>query len=262
MAFTSTPPRTYDVFLSLRGIDTREGFTERLYQKLRWHKFDVFKDDEEPQKGIPISEKLLTAIEESKTAIIVMSPNFASSTWCLDELLKILECMEARNTVLPVFYDVDPSHVRHQLGTFAEAMVKHEQRIKVDKVQLWRDALTKLANFVGWTSKDYGSEAEVIDEIVEQVQNKVHPAITLLGSTEKLVGMDSELKKFIRLLEPEADDVCFLGIWGMVGIGKTTLARLVYERVSHNFQVSCFLANVKEVSEKQSLVHLQNQLLS
>lgn len=119
-----------------------------------------------------------------------------------------------------------------------------------------------MANFVGWTSKDYGFEVELLHKIVEQVQNKVHPALTLLGSKEKLVGIESELKTIIRHLEPETNDVRFLGICGMGGIGKTTLARLVYEKVSHNFQVSCFLADVKNVSKKLSLVYVQNQLLS
>ncbi|XP_050366190.1 toll/interleukin-1 receptor-like protein [Argentina anserina] len=237
MAFTFTPPRRYDVFLTFRGKDTREGFTERLYQKLRWHNLMVFKDDEVPERGMPISEKLLTAIEDSKTAIIVMSPNFASSTWCLDELLKILECMQARKAVFPVFYDVDPFHVRYQLGTFAETFKKHELRIKEDlpKVHLWRDALTTLTNFVGWTSKDYGLEAELIDGIVELMQSELYPTLTLSGSTEKLVGRDSQLRNFIAVLEPEAEDARLLGIDGGDGIGKTTLARLVYERVSHNF---------------------------
>ncbi|KAM5562364.1 disease resistance protein RUN1-like [Rosa sericea] len=241
MVFTSTPPRSYDVFLSFRGKDTREGFTESLYQKLRWHKFDVFKDNTEPKIGMPISEKLLTAIEESKTAVIVISQNFASSTWCLDELLKILECMEARKTVFPVFYDVDPSHVRHQLGSFEKAFRTHEQRPKQDllKVQLWRDALKKMANFVGWwTSKDHDSETKVLEKIVEEVHAKVNPVFTLSGSKDKLFGIESALKTIIGHLKPEVDDVLVLGIWGISGTG------------------------VKDISKTETIVHLQNQLLS
>lgn len=45
-------------------------------------------------------------------------------------------------------------------------------------------------------------------------------------------------------------------------MGKTTIARLVYERVFHNIEVSSFLANVREVSAKHGLVHLQKELLS
>lgn len=54
--------------------------------------------------------------------------------------------------VVPVFYDVDPSNVRKQNGSFAEAFARHEERLKVDKekVKKWREALTEAANSSGW----------------------------------------------------------------------------------------------------------------
>lgn len=147
----------YDVFLSFRGDDTRKGFTDHLYSALERHGILTFKDDPELQKGKSISPELFSAIQESRFALIVLSKNYASSTWCLDELLKILECMEARKTVLPIFYEVDPSDVRKQKGSFAEAFTKHEENLKNDlmKVQSWRDALTTVANLSGWDSKDW-----------------------------------------------------------------------------------------------------------
>ena len=48
-------------------------------------------------------------------------------------------------------------------------------------------------------------------------------------------------------------------VWG--GLGKTTLARVIYEKFSNDFEGSSFIANVREVSEKQSLLPLQKQLL-
>ena len=59
---------------------------------------------------------------------------------------------EIGTTVVPIFYDLDPSTVRKQTGTFAQAFAKHEERFKdsIEKVQTWRIALTEVANLKGW----------------------------------------------------------------------------------------------------------------
>nr|AEE43925.1 TIR-NBS-LRR resistance protein muRdr1A [Rosa multiflora] len=257
-------PWKYDVFLSFRGEDTRKGFTGYLYHELQRRGIRTFRDDPQLERGTAISPKLHTAIEQSRFAIVVLSPNYASSTWCLLELSKILECMEERGTILPIFYEVDPSHVRHQRGSFAEAFQEHEEKLGQGnkEVEGWRDALTKAASLAGWTSKDYRYETQLIREIVQALWSKVHPSLTVFGSSEKLFGMDSKLEEIDVLLDKEANDVRFIGIWGMGGIGKTTFARLVYQKISHQFEVCIFLANVRQVSATHGLVCLQNQILS
>ena len=58
------------------------------------------------------------------------------------------------------------------------------------------------------------------------------------------------------------NDVHFIGIWGMGGIGKTTIAQVLYDRIRCHFAGSSFLANVREKSGNGGLVTLQKQLLS
>ncbi|KAL6132233.1 hypothetical protein ACLB2K_070604 [Fragaria x ananassa] len=260
----SALPWKYDVFLSFRGADTRKGFTDYLYKELQRQGIMTFRDDPQLERGTVISPELLTAIEQSRFAIVVLSPKYATSTWCLLELSKILECMEERGAILPIFYEVEPSHVRHQRGSFVEAFEQHEENFGEGnkEVEGWRDALTKVANLAGWSSKDYRYETELIRDIVHELWSRVHPSLNVFGSSEIFVGTDTKLEEIDVLLDKEANDVRFIGIWGMGGLGKTTLARLVYEKMSHQFEVCIFLADVREVSATHGLVYLQKQILS
>ena len=113
----------------------------------------VFRDDEELEKGGDIASVLLRAIEESKIFIIIFSKNYANSRWCLNELVKIMEQMEEKkkSMVLPVFYHVNPSDVRKQSGSYEEAFSNHEADANQEKERIpnWRSALTKAADLSG-----------------------------------------------------------------------------------------------------------------
>ena len=87
---TSVLRWNYDVFLSFRGEDTRYKFTDHLYAALRNRSIRTFRDDK-LKRGEEIAPELLKVIEESRLSIVVFSENYASSRWCLDELVKIME---------------------------------------------------------------------------------------------------------------------------------------------------------------------------
>ena len=104
-SFSSSTPRwKYDVFLSFRGEDTRTSFTDHLYTALRQKGIATFRDEENLEIGKPISPELLKAIKESKFAIVVLSRNFASSTWCLDELTKIIGCLKENHNCFSQYF--------------------------------------------------------------------------------------------------------------------------------------------------------------
>jgi hypothetical protein len=143
----------YDVFLSFRGEDTRKNFTDHLYTALIQAGIHTFRDDNELPRGEEISPQLLKAIEGSRISIVVFSKHYASSRWCLDELVKILECRQnIDQVVLPIFYDTEPSDVRKQTGSYAKAFDEHEERFKeeMEKVNKWRGALAEAGNLSGW----------------------------------------------------------------------------------------------------------------
>ena len=150
----STARFIYDVFLSFRGEDTRYNFTSHLYKALCDKGFNTFIDDDNLQKGEEISTELLKVIELSMISIVVFSENFASSTWCLNELVKILECRNYEQLVLPIFYKVNVSEVRKQEEKFGIALTEHEEKHNKDKVQSWKAALTKATYLAGFSYKE------------------------------------------------------------------------------------------------------------
>ncbi|KAK3231704.1 hypothetical protein Dsin_003585 [Dipteronia sinensis] len=225
-------------------------------------------DDERLERGTQISSELTKAIEESRFSIVIFSKNYASSTWCLEELAKIVEFMETNNnhTVIPVFYNVEPSDVRKQKGEFKKAFDKHQQNPKIDsdKIQRWRAALERAANTVGDFISAGRPEAKLVEDIVKDICGRLHISSFDGDQSKYVVGMDYHWEKMNALLQVGSDDVRFIGICGMGGIGKTTIARYVYEKLSYQYEVSCFLGDVRQEYESNGgrVVALQEQLLS
>ncbi|CAL1409765.1 unnamed protein product [Linum trigynum] len=259
--YSPPPPRwTHDVFLSFRGRDTRYSFTGHLHAALVQKGIRAYKDDRDLDRGEAIEPELFKAITESRFSVVVFSKNYASSPWCLDELVKIVQYKAAtEHTVLPVFYDVDPSEVAEMEGVYAAAFAQHEV-LNPGKVESWRKSVAEVAQLAGWDARNR-DESEVIKEIVERLWFKLNHAIPIMSNA--LVGMDARVDKIVNdLLDEESVEVRFLGICGMGGLGKTTIARVVYDKIRWQFEGCCFLANVRESFEKQGPLPLQQRLLS
>ncbi|XP_052305326.1 disease resistance protein RUN1 isoform X2 [Populus trichocarpa] len=260
----SRPEGAYDVFLSFRGEDTRKTFTDHLYSALVQAGIHAFRDDDDLPRGEEISDHLLRAIQESKISIVVFSKGYASSRWCLNELVEILECKNRKTgqIVLPIFYHIDPSDVRKQNGSFAEAFANNEERFEEKLVKEWRKALEEAGNLSGWNLNHManGHEAKFIKEIIKDVLNKLDPKYFYVP--EHLVGMDRLAHNIFDFLSTATDHVRIVGIHGMPGIGKTTIAKVVFNQLCYGFEGSCFLSNINETSKQfNGLALLQRQLL-
>ncbi|XP_030967430.1 TMV resistance protein N-like [Quercus lobata] len=260
---SSTHRWKYDVFLSFRGEDTRNNFTSHLYKALCNQGFDTFIDDDLP-RGEEISMKLVEAIESSMILIVIFSKNFASSTWCLNELVKIFECKSNGQLIFPIFYKVSPSEIRKQDGEFGIALAEHEEKCKddIEKVQRWRTTLTEAANLSGFPYNDscVESEAELIERVIKEISSTKLNLVPLFVAKHP-VGIDIRAEAIELLLDMESNDVCMVGIWGLGGIGKTTISKAVYNRIAHHFEGSYFLENVREKSKSGDVIQLQKELL-
>lgn len=117
----------------------------------------VFKDSQ-IERGNSIGPALVEAIRESRVSIVVLSKNYASSSWCLNELLEIFKCREELDQiVMTIFYNLDPSHVRNQTGEFGQAFEKTCENQSEYEEKQWRLALTEVANIHGHHSRKWSA---------------------------------------------------------------------------------------------------------
>lgn len=118
----SSRNRIFDVFLSFRGEDVRKTFLSHLLKELDRRLVSAFKDNE-IKRSQWLDLALKQAIRNSRIAIVVFSKHYASSSWCLNELLEIVKCKdEFGQLVIPIFYGLGPSHIRYQRGDFRGAL--------------------------------------------------------------------------------------------------------------------------------------------
>ena len=136
------------VFLSFRG-ETRNKFTCFLYEALRAQGFVVFMDKTDICVGDEVDLRIKEGIRNSMSAIIIFSQNYAYSTWCLDELVLILErSKNSKYFIIPILYEVEIRDIKYQLGNYGLALKKHRARHS-DTVEKWREALVEVGKILG-----------------------------------------------------------------------------------------------------------------
>ncbi|CAN6544315.1 unnamed protein product [Malus baccata var. baccata] len=224
--FTSRPMLMRIMPAILTTVDTGTNFTDHLYQALVRNGIHTF-IDHHLTRGEEISPTLLQVIEESRISLIILKSK--------------------QQIVWPVFYKVDLSHVRDQTNSFGEAFSELECKFKdkKEKILAWRRALpTFIGNFV--------------EDILVRVLDG-----TYLNVAKHPVGLQSCVQEVRELLGVGGNDRCVVGIWETSRIGRTTIAKAVYNAIAHKFEGSCFLADVREAStSREGVIQLQNTLLS
>ncbi|KAL9310784.1 putative TIR domain, P-loop containing nucleoside triphosphate hydrolase [Arabidopsis thaliana] len=260
---------THQVFPSFRGEDVRRGFLSHIHKEFQRKGITPFIDNE-IKRGESIGLEIIHAIRESKIAIVLLSRNYASSSWCLDELVEIMKCKEEfSQIVIPIFYRVDPSDVKKLTGNFGNVFKNNCVGKTNEVIRKWRQALAKVGTTTGYDSRNWDNEATMIENIATDISNMLNYS-TPSRDFDGLIGMRAHMKVMEPMLCLHSDEVRMIGIWGPSGIGKTTIARILFSQFSDSFELSVFMENVKELmytrpvcsDEYSAKLHLQKQFMS
>ncbi|XP_010494616.1 PREDICTED: disease resistance-like protein CSA1 [Camelina sativa] len=263
------------VFINFRGDDLRYGFVGHLVTALKMDgvNVDVYTNE---TRGKDLGS-LFEMIEESQIALVILSSKYTESHWCLNELVKIKQLMEeGKLVVVPIFYKLESSEVKQLKGDFGANFWNLWRISRDDHIIKWKEALEHVASMNGIIySNEHSSESEFITisvkkvlEIISLQEGESTELSTERGETHKnylnkqhLVGVEQRITQLEEKLEFDSNKTRIVGVVGMPGIGKTTLAMTLHEKWNCRFLHCVPLLDIRKKSEDYGSVWLRKTLL-
>ncbi|XP_057869576.2 TMV resistance protein N [Cryptomeria japonica] len=253
----------YDVFINHRGPDVKEKLASRLYNIFNEMKLTAFLDSQELEYGDFLPTTLEAAMRSASLHIAIFSEKYAKSPWCLAELSFMLK---TGAKIIPVFYYVEPTDLKYVAqgkGIYVDAFVEYEKkrRYSPERLQEWKMALNNVSFYIGQIIKNDDDEMRLLKNIVNIVLKEINNVPLVVANHP--VGLEEILQDFERntFQSVQEGGVRIVGIWGMGGSGKTTLAKKLYNERSLSMERSSFIFDVRDSAAKNMLHNKQIELL-
>ncbi|KAH6555656.1 hypothetical protein KP509_1Z238100 [Ceratopteris richardii] len=255
------PAQGYDVFICYVGEDTKRNMVSVLRGRLHSMGitcFDNYNMNHEPEINPHIEE----AIKKSKAYVIFFSKNFASSKRCLEEakLIMNMQCPSSTSSrtrkVIPIFYDVPPSEVRHQ----PENSEYHQCRVTGSTVQegdqSWSKSLYELSKIKGF---EFRSENMFQWEELEKIVKEVKLSLKEQTHGSFYSKQIDEVQMFVES-KKKSEDVSLVGVYGP---NKSQFVELLIQKLLDEFDRVCSLSNLMEEASKENwLLHVLGKVYS
>ncbi|VVB12429.1 unnamed protein product [Arabis nemorensis] len=187
----------------------------------------------------------------SSVAIMILSNSYVCSRQSLDHLVAIMEHWKATGLVIiPIYFKVTLSDICGLKGRFEAAFLQLQSSLQEDRVQKWKAAVTEIVS-IGGLEWPKGTQLMLAEEVVRNASLRLY-----LRNSKNLAGI------FSLLHNSQSSNVEIVGIWGMAGVGKTSIAREVFEILAPHYDLCYFLQDFHLMCQLKGLGQLRDDFFS